>query len=88
MLIAFLLWRRRKSAGRKSNPYGAPSDPYQGYAYQPQQPVVYQAYSPQGMAQVPAVDKYAQRAGPVEVSALSAPVEMDASYPSQVGAGK
>ncbi|KAH4191777.1 hypothetical protein HBI71_133030 [Parastagonospora nodorum] len=89
--IAFLLWRRRKSAARKSNPYEAPSDPYQGYAYQPQQPVheAHSPYSPQpGISQLPAVDKYAQHAGPVEVSALSAPVEMDASYRSQVRPGK
>jgi len=49
---------------------------------------VHEAYSPQGMAQVPAVDKYAQHAGPVEVSALNAPVEMDAGLGSRVGAGK
>lgn len=86
--IGFFLWRRKRSAqgASKTNPHASAGDPYQGYAYQPQQPVHEAAYNPQqDMAQVhgsyapPPTDKYAHtHQGPVEVPANSSrPVEMD-----------
>lgn len=86
--IGFFLWRRKRSAqiGSKADPHASAGDPYQNYAYQPQQPVHEVAYSPhQGMAQMdgsspaPVTDKYAHtQQGPVEVPAHSSvPVELD-----------
>jgi hypothetical protein len=92
--IAFLLWRRRKNAG-KTNTNALSGDPYQGYGYQPgnqpqQPPTQYHeaGYSPQpAMAQPyspPPSDKYAHEAPVHEAPAHNLnPVEMDASYNQQ-----
>lgn len=92
--VAFLLWRRRKNAG-KTNTNATSGDPYHGYGYQPgnqpqQPPTQYHeaGYSPQpAMAQPyapPPSDKYAHQAPVHEAPAYNLnPVEMDASYNHQ-----
>lgn len=89
--VGFFFWRRKRSTQgvSKNDPHASSDDPYQGYAYQPQQPIHEAAYTPQkDMAQLhgshvpPVTDKYAHmHQAPVEVPAhTSIPVEMDGGY--------